>query len=1128
MLDAVLATLRERPALRAALAEARAEGEVRLEGLSGPHLAAVLAELQLTVQRPLAVVVPADVDLEVMLLDVRAFHPAAGSVVAFPSLDVNPYGSVPPHDDIVRERLQTLDRCARGRVEVLLAPVRCWMERIQSPAQFRGNVVRIEAGSEVAPDAIAQRLVDAGYRHVSLVESLGEFAVRGGILDVFPPTREHPVRLEFFGDEIDSMREFNPRDQRSMRSVDGIDLPPAVSRAADDPQSVGDDADELAASLVDYLGDPLWVVIEPEIIERNATKWQEYLDEHYHQAVASGQHDEVAIPASLVHPLEDAVKAGSSRVTVAELASGRPGAHDLTAQSAPGYRGRLAEFAHALKTDLAARERAAVLLSRSGKVERLAEILDGYDVPTAVQLDPERESNLDAEPLAPGSCSIATADLSGGFRIPEIGLWVATDAEVFGRARPQGRQRRFHGEAFKGDFRDLAPDDHVIHEEHGIGRFVGVKQIDVGDIAKEFMEIEYRGTDRLYLPLDQLYLVQKFNAGEEAKPRVDRLGGATWSKVKSRVKNSLREVATELLELYAARKTDSGHAFGADTPWQRELEDSFEYEETPDQLRAIAEVKQDMEAATIMDRLLCGDVGYGKTEVAMRAAFKAVMEGKQVALLAPTTVLAYQHGRTLQERFAAFPVKVETLSRFGTPAEIRTALKAIKEGTADIAVGTHRLLAKDVEFKDLGLLIIDEEQRFGVGQKERLKQLKRSVDVLSMTATPIPRTLQMSLLGVRDMSIIETPPRDRYAIATHIVPYEGDILADAIHEELSRGGQVFVVHNRIESIYRLAKTLKDLVPEAEYRVAHGQLAKAELETVMLDFVEGRADVLVSTAIIENGLDIPMANTIIINRADAFGLAQLYQLRGRVGRSTRRAYAYLVVPPVDTLTPIAKKRLRAIQEFSDLGSGFRLAAMDLEIRGAGSLLGERQHGQIAAVGFEMYARLLEEAVHELKGEEFAAGPRAQVSLGVDLQVPVEYVEDPLQRLMISKRLASAATAAQLEALQKELRDRYGPLPAAVDELFAVASLRQAAESIGVLGIERQSDRLAFRLGERTPIKTHELATMLGERPEWSVTPPDRLMVTTGVRPAAELIGRARDVLDALPLDTDDSGADGVVV
>ncbi len=1120
MLDSVLATLRERPVLRQALAAARAEGEVRLEGLSGSHLAAVLAELQLSTGRPIAVVVPADIDLDVLLLDTRAFHPATGSVVAFPGLDVNPYGSVPAHDDIVRERLQTLDRCSRGKAELLVAPVRCWMERLQSPTQFRGNVVAIEVGSEISPEGVAQRLVDAGYRHVSLVESLGEFTVRGGIVDVFPPTREHPVRIEFFGDDVESLREFNPRDQRSMRAVEQLELPPAVSRAADQPGEDGD-VEELDAALADYLDEPLWVVIEPEVIERNAEKWHEYLDEHYHQAVAAGSDAPIPAPDDLVHEVDAAIRSESPRVTVSEFVSGQDGAHDLSAASAPGYRGRLAELAHALKTDLAAGERVAVLLSRSGKGERLGEILEGYDISAALQLDPDRDSDPDAEPLVSGSCHVATADLSAGFRIPEIGLWVATDAEIFGRARPQGRRRRFHGDAFKGDFRDLAPGDHIIHEEHGIGRFVGVKQIDVGDSSKEFMEVEYRGTDRLYLPLDQLYMVQKFNAGEDSKPRIDRLGGASWSKVKGRVKNSLREVATELLALYAARKTDRGHAFGEDTPWQRELEDSFEYEETPDQLRAIDEVKRDMESPTIMDRLLCGDVGYGKTEVAMRAAFKAVMEGKQVAILAPTTVLAYQHWRTLQARFAAFPVKVELLSRFRTAAETRVSTKAINDGTADLAVGTHRLLAKDVAFKDLGLLIVDEEQRFGVGQKERLKQLKQNVDVLSMTATPIPRTLQMSLLGVRDLSVIETPPRDRYAIATHIVPFDREILADAIREELSRGGQVFVVHNRIESLYRLANTLQEAVPEAEYRVAHGQLPKAELETVMLDFVEGRADVLVTTAIVENGLDIPMANTIIINRADAFGLAQLYQLRGRVGRSTRRAYAYLVVPPIDTLTPIAKKRLRAIQEFSDLGSGFRLAAMDLEIRGAGSLLGERQHGHIAAVGFEMYARLLEEAVQELKGEEVETGPRAQVSVGVDLQVPEDYVEDPLQRLMVSKRLASAANAAQLEALQRELRDRYGPLPAAVDELFAIAALRHVAEELGVLAIERNGDRLALRLGERTPIDMVRLTQMLAEKPEWILTSPDKLMVTTGVRPAAELVARARDVLDALPLEIAES-------
>ncbi len=1116
MLDAVLATLRERPAIGAALAAVRAGGEVRLEGLSGSHLAAVLSEAQTAARRPLAVAVPADLDLELLLLDLRCFHERrAGAVVAFPPLEVNPYGTLPPHDDIVRERLQSLDRCSRGRVDILLAPVRCWMERIQSPESFSERSLQLRTAAEIEPARLTRHLIDCGYRRVALVESLGEFAVRGGIVDVFPPTREHPVRLDFFGDQIESIREFNPRDQRSMRSIDGFELPPASSRAADDPTEATMDRATLEAALVDYLPDPAWVEIEPELVDRNAERWHDYLDEHYHQALAAGQ--DAAVPADLVHDLERALQrqSGAMRIRVTELASGLDERVALTAQSVTSYRGRLAELAHGLKLELDAGERVAFVLSKAGKAERLAEILEGYGVPVALELDdPVRVSSAAAAALQPGTCRVGCAELSVGFRLPDLGFWIGTDAEVFGRSRPPGRTRRFRGDAFRGDFRDLQPDDFVIHEDHGIGRFVGVRQLPVGGPTSEFMEIEYRKGDRLYLPLEQLYLVQKYQVGDEVRPKIDKLGGTSWSKVKGRVRESLRELASELLELYAGRKAAVGHSFGSDTAWQRELEDSFEYDETGDQLTAIHEVKADMESSAVMDRLLCGDVGYGKTEVAMRAAFKAVMEGKQVAFLAPTTILAYQHWRTLQARFAAFPVQVSLLSRFRTAAQIRTTVGAIREGTVDVAVGTHRLLGKDVEFKDLGLLVVDEEQRFGVTQKERLKRLKRSVDVLAMTATPIPRTLQMSLLGVRDLSVIETPPKDRYAIATHIVPYDREIITDAVHEELSRGGQVFFVHNRIESIYRVAAALKDFVPEAELRVAHGQLPKAELEGVMLDFVEGRADVLVTTAIIENGLDIPMANTIIVNRADTFGLAQLYQLRGRVGRSTRRAYAYLVVPPVDTLTSVAKKRLRAIQEFSDLGSGFRLAAMDLEIRGAGSLLGERQHGHIAAVGFELYARMLEEAVHELKGEPVAPEHRAQLTLGIDMQIPIGYVEDPLQRLMVSKRLASARTEDRLEQLQAELRDRYGAVPSEVEQLFSYASLRLGAEALGVLSVERRADGVRLRFTDDAPIAMDRLIAKVESEPGWALSPPDGLTVATGPQSPAGLVVAVRAVLETL--------------
>ncbi len=1115
MLKTVLSTLRQRESLAEVLAAIDARSPVHLEGLAGSHLAAVLCLLQEQAGRPLALVVPADIDLEAMLLDLRAFHgPGADAVVAFPPLEVNPYGSVPPHDDIVRERLQTLDRCLRERVDILLAPIRCWIERLQAPEQFRARSMRLRTGAQLAPETVVEALVEAGYRRVSLVEELGEFAVRGGILDVFPPTREHPVRLEFFGDEIDSVREFNPRDQRSMRTIDQIELPPATARAADHPVALKAERPLLQASLADYVEDPLWVEIEPDILARNADKWGEYLDEHYHQALAAG--DGAPVPESLVHTMQYGIRREApparGRVSIVELASGLGQATRLLAQPAPVHRGRLAELAQELERDLDAGERVVFVLGRRGKAERLAEILEGYGINTTLVLEPT--AGQEREPLPPGICWVTCGELSAGFRVPDLKLWVAGDVEVFGRVRPPSRRRRFHGDAFQGDFRDLSAGDPVIHEDHGIGRFVGVKTLEVGGSAKEFMEIEYRGADRLYLPLDQLYLVQKFRAGEEARPRVDKLGGTSWSKVKSRVRKSLRDMAAGLLELYAARKAARGYAFGPDTAWQRELEEGFEFEETPDQLSTIQEVKADMESTAVMDRLLCGDVGYGKTEVAMRAAFKAVLDGKQVAFLAPTTVLAHQHARTLEQRFAGFPVKVELLSRFRTGAQMRAAVKGIRDGRVDIAVGTHRLLSRDIQFKDLGLLIVDEEQRFGVGQKERLKALKREVDVLAMTATPIPRTLQMSLLGVRDLSIIETPPKDRYAIATHIIGWDRNIIATAIHEELSRGGQVFFLHNRIESIYRVTRMLQELVPEAACRVAHGRLAKGELERVMLDFVEGAADVLVTTTIIENGLDIPRANTIIINRADRLGLAQLYQLRGRVGRSTLRAYAYLIVPPVETLEPVVKKRLRAIQEFSDLGSGFRLAAMDLEIRGAGSLLGERQHGHIAAVGFEMYARLLEEAVHELKGEPPPSEARAQLSLGVDLQLPVAYIEDPVQRLMISKRLASARSEAQLDGLQAELRDRYGPLPTAVDQLFAYASLRLTAEAMGITSLERQGTKVGLRFSENHSIDMQRLLSRVGSRSEWSLTPPDRLVVDTGPLPPAELVEAVRSVLESL--------------
>ena len=593
-----------------------------------------------------------------------------------------------------------------------------------------------------------------------------------------------------------------------------------------------------------------------------------------------------------------------------------------------------------------------------GRAERTIEVLADYEL-RAVSLD-KGDETLGASVL------VTTGQLSRGFRLLEAGLQIYAETDVFDEERRAGERRRQAARtSFLTDFRDLKVGDHVVHVDHGIGVFVGLKRIDVGQEPHEFMELRYAGEDKLFVPVERLDLVQKYTGG--ARPSLDRLGGTTWERAKTRVRKAMRDMAEELIKLYAARKAVGGHAFGPDTHWQEEFEGAFEYELTPDQAAAITDIKRDMEAPVPMDRLLCGDVGYGKTEVAMRAAFKAVLDGKQVAFLAPTTVLAFQHLKTLRDRFAGFPVQIDMISRFRSRAEQKQVVADLVLGKVDIVVGTHRLLSKDVKFRDLGLLVVDEEQRFGVAHKERIKQLRKRVDVLTMTATPIPRTLNMSLAGIRDMSVIETPPRDRLAIQTNVVKFDQQVIARAIRTELERQGQVYFVHNRVESIFSLGNLLQRIVPEARVAVAHGQMGEEELERSMVDFVAHKYDVLLATTIIENGLDIPNANTLIVNRSDRYGLAQLYQLRGRVGRSDRRAYAYLLIPPEDSLSPVARKRLAAIREFSDLGSGFRVAALDLEIRGAGNLLGGEQSGHIDAVGFDTYMKLLEDAVRELKGE-----------------------------------------------------------------------------------------------------------------------------------------------------------------
>jgi transcription-repair coupling factor (superfamily II helicase) len=691
---------------------------------------------------------------------------------------------------------------------------------------------------------------------------------------------------------------------------------------------------------------------------------------------------------------------------------------------------------------------------------------------------------------------VAVGALSRGFRLPDARLQVYAEADVFEEERRTPDRRRSSAKAFLSDLRDLKVGDFVVHVDNGIGVFVGLKQIGIGPStssgpgdAQEFLELRYAGEDKLFVPVERLDLVQKYTGA--SKPPIDRLGGTSWERAKTKVKKAMRDMAEELLKLYAARKAVPGHAFATDSHWQQEFEDAFEYDLTVDQTSAITDIKADMESPTPMDRLLCGDVGYGKTEVAMRAAFKAVMDGKQVAFLAPTTVLAFQHQKTLKERFAGFPVRIDMVSRFRSKAEQKETLTDLKAGKVDLIVGTHRLLSKDVEFRDLGLLVVDEEQRFGVAHKEKIKQMKKKVDVLTMSATPIPRTLNMSLIGIRDMSIIETPPKDRLSIQTNVVKFDQHVIANAIRTELARGGQVYLVHNRVESIFSIGALIQRLVPEARVVVAHGQMDEDALERAMFDFVSKKFDVLLATTIVENGLDIPNANTIIINRADRYGLSQLYQLRGRVGRSDRAAYAYLLIPPEDNLSPVAKKRLAAIKEFSDLGSGFRVAALDLEIRGAGNLLGGEQSGQIDTVGFELYMKLLEQTVRELKGEELEDDVRATVNLRVDLKIDTSYVPDMNQRLMLYRKVAAARHDDEIDRVLEEAVDRYGPLPDSVLNLADYGRIRVMADRLGIDTIDREGRIVVLKFRPQAKIDPVRLVALVRQRPELTLVPPAAL-------------------------------------
>ena len=1048
-------------------------------------------------------VVPTDADVERLTHDVRFFYSALEgvsgteverAVLPLPSHEVDPYRGLAPHFEIASARARAFDALASPArpVRLVVASAAALMPRVSAPERLSSVSMSLTPGQDISPQDLGDLLSAAGYTRQDPVDESGEFCVRGGVVDFFPAGARQPVRLEFMGDTVESIRSYDPSTQRSTAALDQIAVAPLQELISTDLENERQDR---SASAFDYLWigqRPLILISEPDEVWAQGEKVTRQIATSHEEAVAKGQR--VPPPGDLVIPWDEAARwlEGGTTLETLEIGEGAPSeaAVHIASQPAMEFNGRVPDWVAEIRR---ARDRGDAVLfvaNSTGRAERTIELLADYDV-FAVPIERAEDAHRT-------SVLVATGALSRGFRLPDAGLQIWAETDVFEEDRKVHERRRSATRTFLSDFRDLKVGDLVVHVDHGIGVFVGLKRIEVGADPQEFMELRYAGEDKLFVPVERLDLVQRYTGA--ARPALDRLGGTTWEKAKTRVKKAMRDMAEELLKLYAARKAMPGHAFSPDSHWQQEFEDSFEWDLTPDQSSAITDIKRDMESPTTMDRLLCGDVGYGKTEVAMRAAFKAVMDGKQVAVLAPTTVLALQHLKTLKSRFAAFPVRIDMVSRFRSKAEQKATLEDLAAGKVEIIVGTHRLLSKDVQFRDLGLLVVDEEQRFGVAHKEKIKQLRKRVDVLTMTATPIPRTLNMSLAGIRDMSIIETPPKDRLSIQTNVVKFDQAVISRAIRTEMERGGQIYFVHNRVESIYSLANLITRLVPEAKVAIGHGQMGEDQLENVMVDFVAHKYDVLLATTIIENGLDIPNANTMIINRADRYGLSQLYQLRGRVGRSDRRAYAYLLIPPEEALSPVAKKRLAAIREFSDLGSGFRVAALDLEIRGAGNLLGGEQSGHIEAVGFDMYMKLLEQTIKELKGEDIEDEVRANVNLRVDMRIDEGYIPDMNQRLTVYRRFAAVRSDAELDKLMDEVRDRYGNPPASVLNLAEYAAIRVLADALGIESIDREAQIVVLKFRPEAKLDPTWLFRVVQERGDLTLVPPATLKLDLR-RPAA---------------------------
>ena len=1143
-------------------------GRIRVSGLTSTGKALLLVLLRRATERPLIVVVNDNRAVEDFVPVLRGFCELTAAcdpedVVSLPARDVLPFQNLSPHPELQEERATALWKIATGKASIVVSPLASTAIRLRS-AEYYADLARIvRRGESLDVDSLLAHLNTVGYTSADVVEMPGQYALRGGILDVYSPEAERPVRIEFFGDEVESIRRFDPTSQRSSNPMDEALLLPLTETPVSDHllaaihtrlsgnRIVGSGApgsEEIVEaavraggvtvfpgweffapvagadqSIFDLLPHAAVLLDEPDLLRTEFDRfWTKVEEAHERSGIGNliRSEDLYFIPDDWWQKVASLTGADIEHLGITRAEDAESALTFLT-QPTPRFHGAVPAMLEEVKKLTGEGKQVLFAVPNTGEVERLADIFTEYNVSFRLGSRTRGgESYADETSYFAGevlTTTLAKAYVPDGVMLPEANLAVFGARDLFDESdtvasRPQRQKSKVS--AFLSDFRDLQVGDYVVHVEHGIGQYQGLKEINQGDGNAEFMLLEYAEGARLYVPLTRLDLIQKYRSSEGAKPALSHLGTQAWAKTKARVRKAMKDMADELLKLYAERKMAKGHAFPEGNEFVREFEDAFEFSETEDQAQAITDVMHDMESSQPMDRLLCGDVGYGKTEVAMRAAFKAVSDNRQVAVLAPTTVLAFQHYETFKQRFGPFPVTIEMISRFRNPKQQKEILQKTEAGKIDILIGTHRILSKDLKFTDLGLLIVDEEQRFGVRHKERIKQMRKQVDVLTMSATPIPRTLHMSLVGLRDMSVIETPPKDRMAIQTIVASWDDKLIQSAVEQELDRGGQVYFVHNRVDSIWEIAAKLQELVPKARVLVGHGQMGEAELEKVMLGFMHHEADILVATTIIENGLDIPLCNTILINRADRLGLSELYQLRGRVGRSNRRAYAYLLIPREVELTPIARRRLAALKEFSDLGAGFKIAALDLELRGAGNLLGGEQSGHIEAIGFELYTQMLERAVREMKGEAAPDEAEMQLNLGLNIRIPGEYIPEENQRLQMYKRVARVETEGQLVDVSAELEDRYGPPPAAVRNLLDYASLKLLCMRVGMNAIERKRDSVTFKFRQNASVDPEQLARFVAAQRGAQFTPDGMLKFVMKATAADQVLRALRTILEQL--------------